>query len=232
MEEAHFALVADAREQQNDLLEQPASLCQNPHSLRDSGENRLQTAIGREVRFCRKRHGMTLAELADAASVSLGMMSKIENGHISPSLATLQALAQALAVPLSSLLRRFEQERTAVFVKAGTGVEVGRRGTRAGHQYNLLGYIGSNTGGIFVEPYLITLTKDTDTFPLFQHSGMELLYLLEGEVNYRHGTSVYRLLPGDSLFFDADAPHGPDALIKLPIRFLSVISYGVGGGED
>jgi hypothetical protein len=30
---------------------------------------------------------------------------------------------------------------------------------------------------------------------------------------------------GDSLFFDADAPHGPDELRKLPIRFLSIIAY-------
>jgi transcriptional regulator with XRE-family HTH domain len=234
VEETHPALSAQACDREIELTEQAASysLCQNPHSTRESGESRLQIAIGREVRACRKRHGMTLAELADAASVSLGMMSKIENGHISPSLATLQALALALAVPLSSLLRQFEQERSAVFVKAGTGVEVGRRGTRAGHQYSLLGYVGTNTGGISVEPYLITLTAATDTFPLFQHAGMELLYMLEGEVGYRHGTSSYRLAPGDSLFFDADAPHGPDELIKLPIRFLSIISYGVGGGED
>jgi transcriptional regulator with XRE-family HTH domain len=231
VEETHPAHLAHACERP-ELAEQTASLCQNPHSLRSTGESRLQTAIGREVRFCRKRHGMTLAELAEAAGVSLGMMSKIENGHISPSLATLQALAKALAVPLSSLLRRFEQGRNAVFVKSGMGVEVGRRGTRAGHQYNLLGYIGHNTGGISVEPYLITLTRDTDTFPLFQHAGIELLYLLEGELTYRHGTSIYRLMPGDSLFFDADAPHGPDELIKLPIRLLSVISYGKGGVED
>ena len=34
--------------------------------------------------------------------------------------------------------------------------------------------------------------------------------MLEGEVVYRHGNSEFRMLPGDSLFFDADAPHGPD----------------------
>ena len=33
----------------------------------------------------------------------------------------------------------------------------------------------------------------------------------------------YRLEPGDSLFFDADAPHGPEELVSLPARFLSVI---------
>jgi len=51
------------------------------------------------------------------------------------------------------------------------------------------------------------------------------LYMLEGEMDYRHGDQVYALKPGDTLFFDADAPHGPEVLVKLPARYLSVISY-------
>lgn len=206
-------------------------LQQDPHAVRAPGENELQAAIGREVRACRKRHGMTATELASAASISVGMMSKIENGVISASLTTLQALSQALGVPMTALLRSFEEERSAVFVKAGAGVGVERRGTRAGHQYNLLGYIGSGSSTVSVEPYLITLASDTDTFPLFQHPGMEFLYLLEGEITYRHGANLYHMAPGDSLFFEADTPHGPEQLTRLPIRFLSVISYPQ-GGED
>jgi quercetin dioxygenase-like cupin family protein len=49
--------------------------------------------------------------------------------------------------------------------------------------------------------------------------------MLEGEVSYRHGAKTYTLTPGDSLFFDSQAPHGPDELKALPIRFLSVICY-------
>jgi quercetin dioxygenase-like cupin family protein len=49
--------------------------------------------------------------------------------------------------------------------------------------------------------------------------------MLEGEVGYRHGGRTYTLTPGDSLFFDSLAPHGPEELRKLPIRFLSVICY-------
>jgi hypothetical protein len=37
--------------------------------------------------------------------------------------------------------------------------------------------------------------------------------------------------PGDSLFFDADAPHGPEQLLKLPSRYLSIISYPKQGGK-
>ncbi|MXY32556.1 MAG: cupin domain-containing protein, partial [Boseongicola sp. SB0664_bin_43] len=52
-----------------------------------------------------------------------------------------------------------------------------------------------------------------------------MLYMLEGEVDYRHGERIFSLKPGDTLFFDADAPHGPEVLVKLPARYLSVISY-------
>jgi len=203
----------------------PAALRQDPHALRDARENNLEIAIGHEVRAFRKKLGITGADLASATGISLGMLSKIENGNTSPSLTTLQSLARALGVPVTAFFRRFEETRNAVFVKAGQGVEIERRGTRAGHQYNLLGHIGNSASGVQVEPYLITLTADSDVFPAFQHDGMEFLYMLEGEVKYRHGDTLYTMQPGDSLFFDADARHGPEILVSLPIRFLSVICY-------
>lgn len=200
-------------------------LKQDPHAIREPRENVLEIAIGREVRARRKLLGLTVADLASATNISLGMLSKIENGHTSPSLTTLQALSRALGVPLSAFLRRFEEERNAVFVKSGEGLDVERRGTRAGHQYTLLGHIGANTSGVVVEPYLITLTDESDVFPTFQHDGLEFLYMLEGEVVYRHGHNLFRMTPGDSLFFDADAPHGPEELTHRPIRYLSIICY-------
>ncbi len=205
-------------------------LMQNPHAVRDTPEKVLEVAIGREVRAFRRKLGITVADLAAATGLSLGMLSKIENGITSPSLTTLQVLSRALGVPVTAFFRRYEEERSAVFVKAGEGLEIERRGTRAGHQYNLLGHVGAKASGVVVEPYLITLSETSDVFPTFQHEGMEFLYMLEGEVVYRHGSNLFRMLPGDSLFFDADAPHGPEELTRLPIRYLSIISYPQGGG--
>jgi transcriptional regulator with XRE-family HTH domain len=214
------------------LLAKVSPLTQNPHAVgKDTREKVLEVAIGHEVRAFRKKLGITVADLAATTNLSLGMLSKIENGITSPSLTTLQTLSNALGVPLTAFFRRFEGERNAVFVKAGEGVDVERRGTRAGHQYTLLGYIASNTAGVTVEPYLITLSEDSDVFPTFQHDGMEFLYMLEGEVLYRHGSNLYRMLPGDSLFFDADAPHGPEELTRRPIRYLSIISYRQNGKD-
>jgi transcriptional regulator with XRE-family HTH domain len=186
-----------------------------------ASDNQLEVAIGRQVRAFRNQLNMTVAEVAKQAGLSPGMLSKIENGHTSPSLATLSALSRALNVPVTSLFRKYEQERDCTFVKAGEGLTIERRGTRAGHQYQLLGHtIGKQ---VSVEPYLITLTEQSEIFPLFQHNGVEFIYMLGGEVVYRHGDKVYRLSPGDSLFFDADVPHGPEELVSLPIRFLSIL---------
>ena len=203
-----------------------AKLNQDPHSTRDGDREKvLEVAIGREVRSFRRKQQITVADLSALTGISIGMLSKIENGNTSPSLTTLQTLANALSVPLTSFFRRFEESRVAVHTRAGQGVEIDREGTRANHQYNLLGHIGANASGVIVEPYLITLTEKSDTFPTFQHDGIETIYMLEGEVDYRHGDDVHPLKPGDTLFFDADAPHGPEKLVKLPARYLSVISY-------
>ena len=198
---------------------------QDPHALAGSRERVLEVAIGREVKALRTKLGLTVVDLAAATGLSHGMLSKIENGATSPSLTTLQSLSRALGVPVAALFRRFEQGGAATFVRAGEGLPIERRGTGSKHQYQLLGHTGDANSRIVVEPYLITLTSESDVFPLFQHAGLEFLYMLEGEVVYRHGDASYLMTPGDSLFFDADAPHGPEEMRKLPIRFLSVISY-------
>lgn len=198
-------------------------LVQDPHVAVRSKRKPLEVSIGQEVRRLRERLGLTIAKLAKAADMSSGMLSKIENGSTSPSLASLLGLSQALNVPVSALFRQFEKSGAATFVKAGEGLEIERRGTRAGHQYLLLGH--APHGDLIVEPYLITLQDSSDVFPVFQHDGLEFIYVFEGEMVYRHGENTYPMNVGDSLFFDATTPHGPQEMIKLPIRFLSVISY-------
>ena len=205
------------------LTDEPRDLVGYPPTVSGATRPRNASVHRRPGQGVSQKLDMTLVELAKAAGLSTGMLSKIENGVTSPSLATLQALSQALQVPVTAFFRKFEEERDATFVRAGQGLTIERRGTRAGHQYQLLGHtVGKH---IAVEPYLITLTEESDVFPLFQHSGVEFIYMLEGDVLYRHADKTYRLSPGDSLFFDADAPHGPKELRRLPIRFLAVIAY-------
>jgi transcriptional regulator with XRE-family HTH domain len=183
----------------------------------------VEEEIGAEVRRLRKALDLTVAKLGTAAGISPGMLSKIENGTISPSLGTLAALAKALNVSISSLFKENDERRDCFFVKKGQGLRIERRGTKAGHLYDLLGH--SLAGGIGVEPFLITLKEDAQPYTNFRHAGVEFIYMLSGKVRYRHSDRSYLLEPGDALFFDAAARHGPEELINSPMEYLSIIIY-------
>lgn len=189
-----------------------------------TGEYRsLERALGGQIRLLRRKHDLSVSDLATAAGISLGMMSKIENGQISPSLTTLQSLAAALSVPISSLFASVEERQDCSFVPAGKGVSIERRGTKAGHNYQLLGHL--LRGDVVVEPYLITLQENAQPHTSFSHEGIELIYMLQGELTYRHGGELYRLHPGDTIMFDSGAQHGPEELIEKPMQYLSIIIY-------
>jgi transcriptional regulator with XRE-family HTH domain len=188
-----------------------------------AGATSLEQALGIQVRSIRRQLDLTVSDLANAAGISVGMLSKIENGQISPSLSTLQSVARALNVPITALFSTFEERHDCSYVKAGQGVVIERRGTKVGHQYELLGHgLG---GDIVVEPYLITLTQEAVPYTSFRHGGVEFIHMLSGEVVYRHGDRTYHLRPGDSLMFDSAAAHGPEELITRPMTYLSIIVY-------
>ena len=186
----------------------PTSVSQTKDSFTNLQEEdrHLAEAIGSQIREYRNQLKMTVVEVSKQSDLSQGMLSKIERGVTSPSLSTLSAIARTLNVPVTAFFRKYEEQRDCSYVKKGEGLVIERRGTRAGHQYQLLGHNISNRTN--AEPYLITLTDESEVFPLFQHQGVEFIYILEGEVLYRHANRTYLLTPGDSLFFDADAPHG------------------------
>src|SRR5512141_2439769 len=153
-------------------------------------------AMGMEFRAFRQKVGLTVQELASKVGLSPGSLSKIENGIVLPSITTVFALANALHIPVTSVFRKFDQERDVTFVRSGEGLKIERKGTRAGHLYQLLGHtVGKKD--IAVEPYMCTLTEESEVYPIFQHPGIEFLYMLEGEMNYRHGGRDFKMTPGD-----------------------------------
>ena len=191
----------------------------------------LERYLGNTIRDLRQKHGLTIADVADMAGISRGMLSKIENAQTATSLDTLSRLATTLGVSIATLFRSYDvQGGSAQLVKKGEGMEVVRRGTKRGHTYRLLAYDQGPTK-VF-EPFLITIDHESETFPIFEHPGTEFIYMLDGEIEYRHGQNTYVLTPGDALTFRADVPHGPERLVKCPIRFLSVLMYPSAGEQN
>ncbi|MEU8132623.1 helix-turn-helix domain-containing protein [Streptodolium elevatio] len=191
-----------------------------PDAPSGRGTGRLERVIALRVREYRRAAGLSIAEMATLVGVSKAMLSKIENSQTSCSLATLERIADGLKVPVTALFRGVDSDREAVYVPAGHGAQIVRRGTRVGHHYQLLGELRGPRKRL--EAVLVTLTESSEVFPLFQHPGVEVLYMLEGEMVYGHGDARYTMRPGDTLQFDGEGPHGPDELVALPIKFLSV----------
>ncbi len=190
------------------------------------------TSVARQVGTAAKRlrgsMGLTLGEVARRANISAAMLSRLENGDVSPSLETLGALTAALGVPLSNLFNDVGKPRGgAQHVPKGQGLEVVRRGTKRGHTYQLLAAERGPRRAF--EPFLVTLNDKSEVFPGFEHPGTEFIYLLEGSLTYRHGDETHLLKAGDALTFAGDVPHGPEKLIKTPIRMLSIIIYAEPG---
>ena len=184
----------------------------------------LERHIGQTVRKLRLQQNLTIAEIARKAKISSGMLSKIENGQTSASLDSLAGLADALGTTLSSIFAGSStDEGGAQHVKNGQGPEVVRRGTKRGHTYHLLS-IERGPRRVF-EPFLVTLNDKSEIFPSFQHPGIEFIYILQGKLSYRHGKKNYLLGSGDALTFRGSVPHGPEKLLKLPIKMLSTIIY-------
>ena len=192
-----------------------------------AGNSAYAASIGRVARRIRDELGLTLANVAQQAGISPGMLSRLETGRVSPSLETIVSLSEVLGVRPALLLQDVgSPEDEAQHTPAGQGLEVVRRGTRHKHAYQLLAAPRGPRKEF--EPFFVTLTDKSEVFPGFQHPGTEFLYILSGEMRYRHGKESYLLKEGDALTFRGDIAHGPERLIKMPIRMLSIIIYASG----
>jgi DNA-binding XRE family transcriptional regulator len=185
-------------------------------------EEALGAVIAERVREFRLRLGLTVGQLAELTSLSKGMLSKIENAQASPSLATLARLSGALKVPVTAFFRGLNEEQDVLYVKAGRGLDIEHKGSGPGHRYQLLGTMRAPHNSL--ETLLVTLTDRAEEFPLYQHPGTELIYMIAGRMEYLYGDSYHLLEPGDAVQFVGEVPHGPRTLIELPIQFLSVKS--------
>jgi transcriptional regulator with XRE-family HTH domain len=182
-------------------------------------ELELIERVGARVRTERLQRRLTLQDVANRCGLSVGMLSKVENGQISPSLRTLGQLSRALETPVTVFFRDLDEEHDASFVKAGQGISVSGP-EEVGHRYELLTAPFQQRRGI--EAWLVELPEGAVS-PLFQGGGSELMYMLTGRVEWRYGRKKFCLEPGDALLLDGLVPHGPECVLEGPARYLAVI---------
>jgi transcriptional regulator with XRE-family HTH domain len=75
------------------------------------GSNKLSQRLGERVRALRKRKVWSLEELAERAKMHVTYLSSVERGYRNPTLNVLAAVASALEVTLSSLVKDIEEDK-------------------------------------------------------------------------------------------------------------------------
>ena len=156
--------------------------------------------IGPKIRLVREQQQLSLRELAKLSGLSINAISLIERGVNSPTISSLNQLAAALGVSITSFFED-EQEQAVVFVKPSTRLKSEANGI-------VLESLGLGLGHQQIEPFLITLAPGAGNFDqAVDHTGEEFVYCLQGEIEYRVGDRTYRLQAGSSLMFQARLSH-------------------------
>ena len=163
--------------------------------------------LGTKLRDQRKSRRLTLRELAERTGLSAGLISKIENFRTIPSLPVLLSIARELRLDPGRLFDGMpnSEDRPWLLVRAEDGVPVERESNH-GMKYTLL--LESGTGASEFQLMLVNISPGAKRKAV-SGSGMELLYLLSGELDYRVGDDTIALRRGDTLFFDGSIPHLP-----------------------
>lgn len=160
----------------------------------------LETIVGQRIKGLRAEKGFSLRDLAEISGLSANTISLIENEKNSPTLSTLQCLAQALHVPITDFFQD-QDGVTTVFVKKGEGMYT----KNANVQMESLGLGLQNQELV---PFLITLEPGDNNMAIeVSHGGQEFVHCLQGEIVYTTKDGDFRMEPGDSLLLDAGFPH-------------------------
>lgn len=156
--------------------------------------------VGSRLRNLRHEQKLSIRALAEKCGISANTLSLIENNRTSPSVHTLNLLANGLGVPLIALFEEEKSEPELVYQQVGQ-----RQKFRFSH--GTAEKLGQGLPPLGAEPILVTLDKGRKNTGEISHSGREFIYCLEGEIVCVIAGQEYRLAEGDSLLFDAKAPH-------------------------
>ncbi|WP_307866876.1 XRE family transcriptional regulator [Variovorax sp. E3] len=174
--------------------------------------------LGLQIRALRKAALTSGGELAARAGVSRSMLSRVERGLASPSVETLERIAQGLGVSISQFFAARAPREIFFHVPAGRGLPLDRALTHARIRHELLGRLRS--GDLNVMPCLVCVDAPFQTPEMVRHEGLKFIYVLGGSAQYRHGARQITVSPGDALLFDANVEHGIVATQDLPLRYL------------
>jgi transcriptional regulator with XRE-family HTH domain len=180
--------------------------------------DRLARILAARLHEERRRRRLSLRKLAEASGLSPTTVHQIEAGRGSPSLATLQALASTLGVPIATLFESGPPPpEPAVLLPA-------RRRPRTRTPGGSLERLATGLPGQRLRGLVLTIAPGGDTGEeAMTHPGHELVFGLAGRCLYDVAGKEYRVGPGDSLLVDSTQPHRARNPGHREVRFLLVL---------
>lgn len=175
--------------------------------------------VGRKIRLLRRQQNRTLEDIAGQCGFTKSLLSKIENGHTMPPIATMMKIAGALGVKMSDLLED-KHEQGTLFTKAGEHRQ-DAAWIKTDKGYSFYPFAASRDK--LMQPYLFHARKGDVKGHVLSHEGEEFIYMLEGTMKYRIGSVEYTLEPGDSVYFHSLEEHALTP-VSDEVRYLAVFS--------
>ena len=183
--------------------------------------------VGARVKSLREAMGLSLRDLAERSGVSAPMLSQVERGDTSPTLAVAEKIAAGLDLSLSQLLR-LDEDRHVVVVRGGEGRTRRRRGHRTEELSPPLPGQRADVSAHNLAPG--AATGGPDDPPLHEPGSRETTVVLAGRVELFIDGQRYELAEGDSVTFDADLPHHFENNGSAETRFIAIVAAGLRRG--
>lgn len=181
-------------------------------------------AVGARIRALREAMGLSLRDLAQRSGVSAPMLSQVERGETSPTLAVAARIAAGLELTLSQLLR-LDEDRHVVVVRRGEG----RKRRRAGHRVEeLTPPLPGQRADVSIhrlDPGAVTGGPGDP--PIHEPGSRETAVVLEGTTTLVIDGQRHELRAGDSVTFDADLAHHFENNSNDPAELLAVVAAGL-----
>ncbi len=177
--------------------------------------------IGERIKRLRLKKSMGLVELGRHTGLSASFLSQLETGRVVPTLRTLARIAMVFGKDLSYF---FETEPHTVFRihKKGERVRLPQTGVDdPTYYFESMGFMVPDRQ---LDPYYAEFIPVKKPVPIQSHvhPGYEFLYVLEGELEIRHGEKPHVLEAGDGVYFDASTPHSYRCAGKTPAKAIIV----------
>jgi XRE family transcriptional regulator, regulator of sulfur utilization len=184
-------------------------------------------AVGDRVKSLREAMDLSLRNLAERSGVSAPMLSQVERGETSPTLAVAERIAAGLDLTLSQLLR-LDEDRHVVVVRAGEGRTRHRRGHRLEELTPALPGQRADVSVHTLDPG--AATGGPDDPPIHEPGSRETAAVLTGVIDLFIDGQRHELAEGDSVTFDADLPHHFENNGSDEARFIAVVAAGLRRG--